>query len=40
MNKFDVSNPSGCATKMEHYFTLHGIIDDMMKLIVGVIYLD
>jgi hypothetical protein len=25
---------------MEHYFTLHGINNDMMKLRVGVLYLD
>ena len=25
---------------MEHYFVLHGIIDDMIKLRVGVLYLD
>jgi hypothetical protein len=40
LNKFDGSNPSGWVTQMEHYFTLHGITDDMMKLRVGVLYLD
>jgi hypothetical protein len=25
---------------MEHYFSLHGIIDDLQKLKVGVLYLD
>jgi hypothetical protein len=36
MNKFDGFEPS----QMEHYFTLHGINNDMMKLRVGVLYLD
>jgi hypothetical protein len=30
----------GWVTQMEHYFSLHGIIDDLMKLRVGVLYLD
>jgi hypothetical protein len=25
---------------MEHYFSLHGIINELMKLHVGVLYLD
>ena len=40
MNNFDGSNGSGWVTHMEHYFSLHGIIDDMMKLQVGVLYLE
>jgi hypothetical protein len=40
MNKFDGSDPSGWVTQMEHYFSLHGIIDDLHKLHVGVLYLD
>jgi hypothetical protein len=40
MNKFDGSDPSGWVTQMEHYFSLHGIIDDLHKLKVGVLYLD
>jgi hypothetical protein len=40
LNKFDGFDPSGWVTQMEHYFTLQGITDDMMKLRVGVLYLD
>ena len=40
LNKFDGFNPSVWATQMEHYFSLHGITDDMMKLKVEVLYLD
>ena len=40
MNKFDGSNPLGWVTQMEHHFYFHGITDDMMKLKVGVLYLD
>jgi hypothetical protein len=40
LNKLDSSNPSRWVTQMEHYFALHGITDDMMKLRVGVSYLD
>jgi hypothetical protein len=40
MNKFDGSDPSGWVTQMEHYFSLHGITDDLHKLKVGVLYLD
>jgi hypothetical protein len=40
MNKFDGSDPTRWVTQMEHYFSLHGIIDDLMKLHVGVLYLD
>ena len=39
-NKFDGSNPTGWVTQMECYFSLHGITDDLMKLCVGVLYLD
>jgi hypothetical protein len=35
MNKFDGSDPSRWVTKMEHYFPLHGITDDLYKLKVG-----
>ena len=35
LKKFDGSNPLVWVTQMERYFPLHGIIDDMMKLIVG-----
>jgi hypothetical protein len=40
MNKFDGLDPLGWVTQMEHYFSLHGIIDDLHKLKVGVLYLD
>jgi hypothetical protein len=40
VNKFDGSDPIGWVTQMEHYFLLHGIIDDLMKLHVGVLCLD
>ena len=40
LNKFDGSNPIRWVTQMEHYFPLHGITDDMIKLKVGVLYLD
>jgi hypothetical protein len=37
---FDRSEPIKWVTQMEHYFSLHGITSDMMKLRVGVLYLD
>jgi hypothetical protein len=40
MNKFDASNLLGWVTQMEHYFSLHGIIDDLHKLNMGILYLD
>jgi hypothetical protein len=40
LNKFDGSKPIGQVTNMEHYFSLCGIIDDLKKLHVGVLYLD
>jgi len=40
VNKFDVSDPMGWVTQMEHYFTLHGITDELIKLHVGVLYLE
>jgi hypothetical protein len=40
LNKFDGSDPLGWVTQMEHYFTLQSIVDDMMKLRMGVLYLD
>ena len=39
LNKFDGSNPARWVTQMEHYFSLHGITDDIIKLKVGVLYL-
>jgi len=32
MNKFDGSDPTGWVTPMEHYFSLHGITDELAKL--------
>jgi hypothetical protein len=40
LNNFDGSNPSVWVTQMENYFPLHGIIDGMIKLRMGVLYLD
>jgi hypothetical protein len=40
VNKFDGSDPTSWVTQMEHYFSLHGITDDLAKLRYGVLYLD
>jgi hypothetical protein len=40
VNKFDGSDPMGWVTQMEHYFSLHGITDDLIKLCISVLYLD
>jgi hypothetical protein len=40
VNKFDGSDPTGWVTQMEHYFSLHGITDELAKLHYGVLYLD
>jgi hypothetical protein len=40
VNKFDGSDPTGCVTKMEHYFSLHGITDELAKIHYDVLYLD
>jgi hypothetical protein len=40
VNKFDGSNPTRWVTQMEHYFSLHEITDDLIKLHVSVLYLD
>jgi hypothetical protein len=40
LNKFYGSNHTRWVTRMEHYFSLLGIIYDLMKLRVGVLYLD
>jgi hypothetical protein len=34
VNKFDGFDPTGWVTQMEHYFLLHGITNDLMKLCV------
>jgi len=40
VNKFDGFSPTSWVTQMEHYFSLHGITNDLMKLCVSVFYLD
>jgi len=40
VNKFDGSDPTSRVTQMEHYFSLHGIIDYLIKIRVGAPYLD
>jgi hypothetical protein len=40
VNKFDGSDPTGWVTQMEHYFSLHGITDELAKLRYVVLYLD
>jgi hypothetical protein len=40
VTKFDGSNPTGWVTKMEHYFSLYNITDDLAKLRYGVLHLD
>jgi hypothetical protein len=33
-------DPTGWVTQMEHYFSLHGITDEMEKLHYVVLYMD
>jgi hypothetical protein len=40
VNKFDGSDPTGWVTQMEHYFSLHGITDELDFFRYGVLYLD
>jgi hypothetical protein len=40
VNKFDGSDPTSWVTQMEHYFSLHGITDELAKLHYVVLYLD
>ena len=40
MNTFDGFNSLGWVIQMEHYFFFHGIINDLNKVKVGVLYLD
>jgi len=37
---FDGSDPTGWVTQMEHYFSLHGIKDELAKICYGVLCLD
>ena len=40
VNKFDGLDPTCWVTQMEHYFSLHGIADDLSKIRYGILYLD
>jgi hypothetical protein len=40
VNKFDCFDPTGWATQMEHYLSLHGITVDLMNLCVSILYSD
>jgi hypothetical protein len=40
VDKFHGSYPMGWVTQMEHYFSLHGIIDEFSKLHFVILYLD
>jgi hypothetical protein len=40
VNKFDGFDPTGWVTQTEHYFSLHGITDELEKLHYDVLYLD
>jgi hypothetical protein len=40
VNKFDGFDPTGWVTQMEHYFSLHGITNELDKLRYVVLYLD
>jgi hypothetical protein len=40
VNKFDSFDPMGWVTQMEHYFSLHGITNELAKKNYGVLYLD
>jgi hypothetical protein len=40
INKFDGSYPQDWVTQMEHYFSLHGITNELTKLHYGILYLD
>jgi hypothetical protein len=37
---FYSSDPTSWVTQMEHYLSLHGIIDGLAKLLYSVLYLD
>jgi hypothetical protein len=40
VNKFDGSDPTGWVAQMENYFSLHGITDELAKILYVVLYLD
>jgi hypothetical protein len=40
VKKFSGSDPTCWVTQMEHYFSLHGIIDDLAKHHYGFLYFD
>jgi hypothetical protein len=40
VKKIDGLDPMRWLTQMEHYFSLHGVTDELDKLHYGVLYLD
>ena len=40
VNKFESMDPNIWVTQMEHYFSLHGINDDLDKIHYGILHLD
>lgn len=40
LNKFDGSDPTSWVDQLEHYFSFHAITYDILKLFIGVLYLD
>jgi len=40
VNKFYGSDPTDGVTQMEHYFSLHDIMDELAKLRYDVLHLD
>jgi hypothetical protein len=40
VNKFDPSDGTGWVTQMEHYFSLYVIINELAKLMYGVLHID
>ena len=40
MHKFNGLDPIGWVDQMEQHFSLHSIEDDMLKLRIGVMYID
>jgi hypothetical protein len=40
LNKYDGSDSVGWVDQQVHYFSLHAIQDELLKLKIGVLYLD
>jgi hypothetical protein len=40
VTKFNGSDPTGCVTEMEHYFSFYDISNDLSKIWYGVLHLD